>query len=55
VFFDEVVSAADIIFGLFAAAVAAFYANRQLSRGEYSALRKWREARRSELEEQLRP
>jgi hypothetical protein len=38
------VSAADIVFGVFAAAVAAFYANRQLSRGEYSALRKWRES-----------
>jgi hypothetical protein len=44
VFFAEVVSAADIVFGVFAAAVAAFYANRQLSRGEYSALRKWRES-----------
>ena len=45
VFFDEVLSAADIIFGVFAAAVAAFYANRRLSRSEYSALRKWREQR----------
>jgi hypothetical protein len=44
VFFAEVVSAADIVFGVFAAAVAAFYANRQLSRSEYSALRKWRES-----------
>jgi hypothetical protein len=43
VFFSEVISAADIIFGLFAAAVAAFYGNRRLSRSEYSALRKWRE------------
>lgn len=43
VFFDEVVSAADIIFGLFAAAVAAFYAKRPLSRSEYGALRKRRE------------
>jgi len=43
VFFDEVLSAADIIFGLFAAAVAAFYAKRALSRSEYGALRKWRE------------
>lgn len=43
VFFDEVVSAADVIFGLFAAAVAAFFANRRLSRSEYSALRQWRE------------
>jgi hypothetical protein len=43
VFFSEVVSAADIVFGLFAAAIAAFYANRRLSRSEYSALRKWQE------------
>ena len=44
VFFSEVVSAADIIFALFAAAVASYYANRRLSRTEYSAYRKWREA-----------
>ena len=43
VFFAEVLSAADIIFALFAAAIAAFYANRRLSRSEYTALRKWRE------------
>jgi hypothetical protein len=43
VFFSEVVSAADIVFGLFAAAIAAFYANRRLSRSEYTALRKWQE------------
>jgi hypothetical protein len=43
VFFAEVISAADIVFGLFAAAIAAFYANRRLSRSEYSALRKWQE------------
>jgi len=45
VFFAEVVSAADIVFGLFGAAVSAFYANRQLTRSEYSAWRKWREER----------
>lgn len=43
VFFDEVISAADIVYALFAAATAAFYANKRLSRGEYLALRKWRE------------
>ena len=43
VFFAEVVSAADIIFALFSAAVAAYYANRRLTRSEYSALRKWEE------------
>ena len=44
VFFAEVVSAADIIFALFAASVASYYANRRLRRSEYSALRKWRES-----------
>ena len=45
VFFNEVVSAADIVYALFGAATAAFYANRRLLRSEYSALRKWREQR----------
>lgn len=43
VFFDESISAADIVYALFAAATAAFYANKRLNRGEYLALRKWRE------------
>jgi hypothetical protein len=43
VYFDEVISAADVIYALFAAATAAFYANRRLSRAEYHALRKWQE------------
>ena len=45
VFFNEVVSAADIVYALFGAATAAFYANRRLLRSEYSALRRWREAK----------
>ena len=43
VFFQEVISAADIVYAFFAAGAAAFYANRRLLRSEYSALRKWRE------------
>lgn len=43
VFFDEVISSADIVFALFGAAIAAFYANRRLSRAEYLALHKWQE------------
>jgi len=43
VFFDEVVSAADVVFALFGAAIAAFHANRRLSRAQYHALRKWQE------------
>lgn len=43
VFFDEVISAADIVYALFGAATAAFYANRRLSRSEYNAVRKWQE------------
>lgn len=47
VFFDEKVASADIIYALFAAAIAAYYANRRLARSEYSALRKWREGRQA--------
>lgn len=39
VFFDEVISAADVVYALFGAATAAFYANRRLTRGEYNAVR----------------
>ncbi len=41
VFFDEVVTPADIIFGGFAAVIAAFYAKRKLSRRQFHALRVW--------------
>ena len=43
VFFQEVISAADVVYAVFGAGAAAFYANRRLLRSEYSALRKWRE------------
>lgn len=43
VFFDEVLSVADAFFAVFAAALAAFYANRRLTRNQYMALRLWRE------------
>jgi len=43
VFFDEVMTPADLIFALVSAAVAAFYANRRLTRAEYLALRTWEE------------
>ena len=41
VFFDEVMTPADLIFAMFAAGLAAFYANRRLTRAQYLALRKW--------------
>ena len=44
VFFDETVTAAHLIYALLAAVLAAFFANRQLSRAEYRALRLYREA-----------
>ena len=44
VFFDEVVTAADYIFALIAAGIAAFYSNRRLSRRQYYALRQWHES-----------
>lgn len=43
VFFDEVLTAADGFYAAVAAALAAFYANRRLTRSEYQALRLWRE------------
>ena len=43
VFFQEVISAADVVYAFCGAGAAAFYANRRLLRSEYSALRKWRE------------
>lgn len=43
VFFAEAWSIGDTVFALAAAAVAAFFAPRRLSRGQYFALRQWRE------------
>ena len=43
VFFDEVMTPADLIFALVSATVAAFYANRRLTRAEYLALRTWKD------------
>jgi len=39
VFFAEAMSIADAVYALFAAALAAFYANRRLTRAEFHALR----------------
>ena len=47
VFFAEVMTPADAVYALFAAAIAAFYANRRLSRAEYVALRKWEQRQTS--------
>lgn len=43
VFFNEAMTPADLVYALFAAGLAAFYANRRLTRAEYLALRRWRE------------
>lgn len=43
VFFSEVLSVADAVFALSAAAVAAFFASRRLTRTENFALRLWKE------------
>ena len=43
VFFDEVLTAADGFYAVVAAGLAAFYANRKLTRTQYYALRRWRE------------
>ena len=43
VFFNEVLTVADGFFAVVAAGLAAFYANRKLTRKQYYALRQWRE------------
>ncbi len=43
VYFREVISAADVVYAFMGAGAAAFYANRRLSRSEYSAWRRWQE------------
>ncbi len=48
VFFDEVLTAADYIYAGIAAGIAAFYANRRLTRSQYFALRQWRETGRED-------
>ena len=47
VFFDEVMTPADAIYAFAAAGVAAFYANRRLSRKQYASYRAWQEQARS--------
>lgn len=47
VYFSEVISAADVVYALMGAGAAAFYANRRLTRSEYSAWRRWREEQAS--------
>jgi len=42
VFFDEVLTAADGFYAAFASGLAAFLANRRLTRSQYYALRLWR-------------
>ena len=46
VFLDEVMTPADMVFALFAAGLAAFYANRRLTRAQYLAVRTWEKKRR---------
>lgn len=45
IFFDEVWNAADAFFAVVAASLAAFFANRRLTRSERFALRLWQEER----------
>jgi hypothetical protein len=48
VFFDEVLTVADVFFAVVGAGLAAFYSNRRLTRSEYFALRLWREEQQSD-------
>lgn len=42
-FFEDVMTPADAVYALFAAAIAGSYSNRRLDRSEYLALRKWQD------------
>lgn len=44
-FFDEVMTQADFVYALFAAGIAAGYANRRLNRAEFHAVRVYKESR----------
>lgn len=46
VFFDEAMTPADLVYALIAAGLAAFYANRRLTRAEYLGLREWQDSQR---------
>jgi len=47
VFFAEVMTPADAIYAFAGAGVAAFYANRRLSRKQYASYRAWQQQARS--------
>jgi Ca2+/Na+ antiporter len=46
VFFEEVVTSADLVFALFGAGIAAFFSTRRLTRREFQAVRIYREETR---------
>jgi hypothetical protein len=48
VFFDEVLTIADIFFAVVGAGLAGFYSNRRLTRSEYLALRLWRDEQKND-------
>ena len=48
VFFDEVWNIADAFFAIVGAGLAAFFANRRLSRAQYFALRLWQQEHRND-------
>jgi hypothetical protein len=50
VFFSEVMTGADVVYAIGAAGIAAFYANRRLTRSQYASYRMWRESRHGESE-----
>jgi hypothetical protein len=47
VFFDEVMTGADVFYALTGAGIAAFYANRRLTRRQYGAWRQWQEQQKN--------
>ena len=45
VFFAEAMTGADFVYAIGAAGIAAYYANRRLTRSQYASYRMWREGR----------
>jgi len=48
VFFDEVLTVADVFFAVVGAGLAGFYSNRRLTRTEYFAHRLWRQEQKND-------
>ena len=48
IFFEEVMTSADLVYAVFAAGIAAFYAKRTLNRRQYQAIRIWQQSKNND-------